>query len=346
MLPKEKLKELKEELDNCKNPLFIYDKDGDGLCSFLLFYKYKGEGVGVVRIERMIDRNMLKKVVEVQPDKIFILDVPKMFITQNFVDSVKVPVIQVDHHLGEAEVMGMKIFNPRDFDKKDSSPTTTICYNVVEQNLWIAAVGTTSDWHVTKETKQFAKQHPELLDPKIKDPAKSRFGTKIGFLATIFNFILKGKTEDIKKSVAEMLKINDPKEILEQTTKEGKALYQRYLQVSSQYKELFDAAEKQVKKTKSKLFVFRYPSIGDASFTSDLSNELIYHHPEKIVIIAREKDDQLRCSLRSATVEVQSRLLKALVGVEGDGGGHEMACGATIKAKDFEKFIEQFEALL
>ncbi len=346
MLPAKKLKELKEELDSCKNPLFIYDKDGDGLCAFLLLYKYKKEGVGIVRVERMVDVNMLKRVQEIQPDKIFLLDIPTMGISQEFVDEVKVPVIQVDHHLGDAEVTGMKVFNPRDYDKDDSSPTTTICYNVVKENLWLAAVGTTFDWHVTKETKEFGKEHPELIDPKIKDPAKARFESEIGRLCTIINFILKGKTDSVKKHIAEMMKINDPTEILEQKTEAGKAIYKRYEEVNKQYQEILAHAEQEMKKQKGKLFVYRYPSLGDATFTSDISNNLIYKYPKKIIIIAREKDGEMKCSLRSASVEIRTKLLKALEGLDGYGGGHDLACGAGIKKHDFDRFLEQFRELI
>jgi len=39
-------------------------------------------------------------------------------------------------------------------------------------------------------------------------------------------------------------------------------------------------------------------------------------------------------------------LEKALVGIDGYGGGHEHACGAAIKKHDFKKFIENIEAQL
>jgi nanoRNase/pAp phosphatase (c-di-AMP/oligoRNAs hydrolase) len=38
--------------------------------------------------------------------------------------------------------------------------------------------------------------------------------------------------------------------------------------------------------------------------------------------------------------------LKALEGLEGFGGGHEKACGANIKLKDFDMFVERFGELV
>jgi single-stranded DNA-specific DHH superfamily exonuclease len=67
---------------------------------------------------------------------------------------------------------------------------------------------------------------------------------------------------------------------------------------------------------------------------------MIYKHPEKVVIIAREKSGEMKCSLRSGKNVVLAKMLeKALVGIEGYGGGHEQACGAVIKKEDFKQFL-------
>jgi single-stranded DNA-specific DHH superfamily exonuclease len=342
MIPAKELKKLKEELDSCKNPLFIHDADCDGLCSYLLLYKYKKEGHGVfVKGKPYVGENFLAAVKKYEPDKIFVLDMTN--ISPEFVEGAKVPIIQIDHHLTEERIHGVKTYNPRFFDKADSSPTTTISYNVVKQNLWIAAIGTVGDWHLTKETKAFAKKYPKLLDPKITNPGEAWVESKVGQLVRAFNFIMKGKTSEVIRTVEELVKINDPKEILEQTTKEGTYVFKRYLEMYQKYKDVYDSAVKQM--GKGKLFVFEQPA-DDISFSAELSNELTYRYPKKVIIITRERDGEMKCSLRSGSIEIRSKLLKALEGVEGYGGGHDKACGAGIKKKDFEKFVEQFKALL
>ncbi|MBI3027081.1 hypothetical protein HYY70_03120, partial [Candidatus Woesearchaeota archaeon] len=40
--------QIREHLDNCKKPLFFFDDDQDGLCSFLQLYRYKKEGKGII----------------------------------------------------------------------------------------------------------------------------------------------------------------------------------------------------------------------------------------------------------------------------------------------------------
>lgn len=73
-----------------------------------------------------------------------------------------------------------------------------------------------------------------------------------------------------------------------------------------------------------------------------LSNELLFEHPEKIIIIGREKNDEIMLSLRSGKVKIVDKLQRALNGINGYGGGHDLACGACIKKDEFDKFIEQF----
>ncbi len=343
MLPLKKLKELKKELDDCRNPMFIFDKDTDGVCSYLLFYKYKGEGYGIPRLTKKLDSQILKKVDELKPDKIFLLDTATNFITEEFLEGINVPIIQVDHHLDDHPMKGIKIFNPRLFDKKDGSPTSTICYQVVKQNLWISAVGSIFDWCLGKEVKEFAKKNPDIIDPKIKKVEKARFDTKLGELCVIINFLLKGKTNEVKKNVRDLQDIKDPKELLEQNTALGKELHNRYMKMYKQYKALYEEAES--KMTKDKFFFFKYNLAGDEGFSADLSTELHARHPDKVVFVCKEKDGDMRCSIR-ASFNIRDKLMKALEGIQGTGGGHEVAVGATIKNEDFDLFLERFKELV
>lgn len=341
MITEKELQQIKKELDNCNDPLFIYDKDADGLSSFLLFYRYKKAGNGHYHQTKYVDESDLARVEEHRPDKIFVLDLPEM--TQDFVDGAKVPIVWIDHHLTENIPKGVKYFNPRTYDKEDGSPTSSICYEVIKQDEWLAVAGTIADWHLTNVTEDFAKKHPDLLDPKIKDPAEALFNSEIGKIGNMFNFILKGKTSEVRKATKCLAEIKDPKEILEQTTEQGKYVYGRYVSVNNDFESLYAQAKKQV--TKSKLIYFNYPS-QEMSFSSEISNKLIYEYPKKIILIVRNKEHEMICSFRSGSVKVRDLLLKALIGVEGRGGGHPMACGAVIKSKDFDKFLEQFKALL
>ena len=77
-----------------------------------------------------------------------------------------------------------------------------------------------------------------------------------------------------------------------------------------------------------------------------VANELLHFHPDKVIIVGRERDGEVRMSLRgSGDNVILPKLKKALESVNGYGGGHEYACGAAVKKDDFPKFAEDFKKL-
>ncbi len=329
------VKNIRDELATCKNPLFLFHDDPDGLCSFLLLYRYIREGHGiVVKSVPRIDEKFLRRVEEYSPDKVFVLDIA--IVDQYFIDEVKRPVIWIDHH-EPLERPNAKYFNPRVKNPKDNFPATYLCHQITKNDLWIATVGCIGDWFVPDFYKDFAKQYPKLVDKKKKTPPEILFETPLGKLSRILSFILKGKTGDVMKCVKIMTRISGPEEILEQTTPRGNFIYKKYERINEKYERLFKAAVKDV--TKDKFLVFTY-SENEMSFTGDLSNELLHLYPDKVIIIGRKKDDEIRMSLRSSKVVIRDVLHKALEHVRGYGGGHEHACGACVKDDDFKEFLE------
>ena len=337
MLTNKQLQQIKEELDNSQNPLFFFDDDPDGLCAFLLFYRYKKEGHGfVVKTHPKLDARSAPKIEQYDADKAFVLDIAKL--EQDFIDASKVPVIWVDHH-GPYERNNVKYFNPRIIQKDANIPTTYLCYKVVEQDLWIAMVGCIADYYLPDFLDEFKKKYPDLLNDK-KTVGDLYFKSKVGTLIKIFSFSLKGKTSDVMKNIKILTRIESPYEILNQETAKGKFIFQRYEKINKLYIDLLDSAVKTV--GKEKLLVFTY-SEDKMSFTGDLANELLYRFPDRIIMVGRKKDDDLRISLRSKNILLPPILEKSLAGLEGYGGGHEYACGANVKESHFKEFIERIK---
>jgi len=164
-------------------------------------------------------------------------------------------------------------------------------------------------------------------------------------LIRIFSFVLKGKTEEVNKSIKVLTRIESPYEILNQETAQGRFIYKRYEQVNKLYEPLVKDALKAAEKTMDKLFLFTYKD-DKTSFTSDLANEATYKFPDKIIFIAREKNDEMKCSLRSSKVILPPLIEKSLVGLNGYGGGHEHACGLNIKTLDFEEFVRRLREMI
>jgi len=336
MLTEKEYKEIREELDNCKRPLFFFDDDPDGLCSFLLLYRYAREGKGVVvKSSPELKPIFIKTVENYGPDKVFIVDKP--MVSPEFIDAVKVPIIWIDHH-NIIENTGTKYFNSR----KDGfgEPASCICYRVVKQDLWIAACGAVGDWYLPDFANDFSKKYPDLLSSEIKKPEKALYETKLGELVRILSFILKGKTSDVLSCIKILTRIKTPYELLNNETSQSNFIIKRFNKIKEEYETMLKKALKNIED--NKLLLFTYSN--RMSFTGDLSNELLYRFPKKLILVAREKSGEMKCSLRSSgRLSVSKILKKSLVGIEGYGGGHEHACGACIKNRDFEKFVDNIK---
>lgn len=330
---------IKDQLDTAKRPLFFHDDDPDGLVSFLLLYRYCREGKRVmVKSSPELKKLFLRFVEEYGPDKIFVLDMPN--ISQEFIDGVDVPIIMIDHHQPIENDDGIKYFNPRIEDDKDNRPISYWCYKITEQDLWLATTGCVSDWFFPDFASDFSKKHPDLLPDNVNTPEEALFNTKLGELCRLFSFILKGKGSTVKKCINTLMKINDPYEILEQKTPAGKLLWKRFKEIDDEYQELLSQIGKD--NIKNGLLFFEYIE-KNYSFTSDLSNELLYKYPDKIIFICREKSGKMHCSLRSSKKDIPPLIDESLKGLDGYGGGHAHACGISVAKEDFEIFLERFK---
>jgi len=230
MLSEEQIQQIREELQNCKNPLYFFHDDPDGLASFLLLYRYVQEGHGIpVKATPNVDTKFIGKIEEYQPDKIFILDLA--LVGEDFIEKaegLKVPIVWIDHH--EPQETDVLYFNPRTNNPEDTTPISAICYEVVRQDLWIAMVGVIGDWQWSNHLEDFKREYPDLLPPNIKKPEDALFKTKLGDLVRVFSFIQMGKTIDVRKYIKVMTRLKGPYEILEQKKELSDRTIREYLE--------------------------------------------------------------------------------------------------------------------
>jgi hypothetical protein len=339
MIPKKQLAQIKEELNNCKKPLFLFHDDPDGLASFLLLYRYKHEGKGIpVKAAPKLNLFFAQKVQEFQPDKVFVLDIAE--IEDSFYKNVNVPIIWIDHH--EVRDVGPKVkyFNPRIENPDEYSPVSYWCYEAVKQDSWIAAIGCIGDNYNPYFMETVCQKYPYLLEKPIDNLEKIKFHSPLGKLMDIFASILKGPTSQVLSCVKILTRVSTPDELLKGETSRARFILKHYKKIRKAYDELLDEAMKI--KPKGKLFVFIYKS-GKISVTKNLADELAYRFPDKLVIVGREKSGEVKMSLRYDRKSLPPILEKALIGIQGYGGGHETACGSCVAVEDFDRFLENLE---
>lgn len=342
MLTEKEVTRLRDELETAKNPLFFFHDDPDGLASFLLLYRKAKEGRGVcVKAFPELTTAFLHKIEETEPDKIFVLDIA--MVDQDFIDNAKAPVIWIDHHTPIKREKA-SYFNPRLQQEHLNVPASYLCWQVVQQDIWIAMAGCVSDWFWPGFAEEFRKKYPLLLPESINCVEDALFKSQLGELVKILSFNLKGATSEVNKTIKVLTRIEHPDEILKQQTPKGRFIYKKYEKIEKMYLALKQRALSQVKK--GPLLVFTY-SEDNLSLTKDLANELLYLYPDKVIVLGREKSGEVRCSLRAGRqINLQKALQKALEGIGGYGGGHEQACGAAIKQEDFARFLEQLKQAL
>jgi len=340
MITDKELKEIKSYLEKSENPLFFYDDDPDGLCSFLILKRFLNKGKGVCIKAGTLDLKFNRKIEEYSPDLVVILDAP--IVSQEFVNKINVPIIWLDHH-PLSKTKGTHYYNPLKSDIKDNRPTTFWCYQITEQDLWLAVIGCISDCYFPKFAKDFSKQYPDLLPKDIKKPFDALFETKLGELIKIFRFLLKGRVSEVRKSVGILSNIKNPKEILDKTTSKGKYLFKKIQKVKSEYDYLIKQAISEA--TKDELLIFHAPS-NKFAMTGDLSDELMHRFQDKFIIVVREKSGLMKFSMRGWKYDVRKIFKEATKGINAFGGGHVHACGGEVPREFWEEFTFKVRKLM
>ncbi len=346
MLTKKQVSEIREKLQQANEPLFLFDNDPDGLCSFLLLRKYLGKGKGFpVRSFPDLNESYFKKVQELNPDYIFILDKP--VVSEEFLEKVheaNLPIVWIDHH----EIDKKKIpkfvdyYNPMFNRRKGNEPVTALCYQInPDKNLaWLATVGCVADHFTPKFYKEVRKLYPDLVVDS-EEPFDIFYNSQIGKIARLFWFALKDKTTNVINMLRFLMKANTPYEVLSDSPK-NHSMHLRFRQVDSKYQKLLKKAFNSANK-EDKILFFKYG--GDLSISSDVSNFLSYRFPEKVIVVVYVNGTKANISVRGDNI--REKVLKALDDLPGaTGGGHENAVGAQVSVDDVERFRKELEKLV
>lgn len=344
MLSKEQLEEIKGFLEQSQNSLFFFDNDVDGLCSFLILQRAIGRGKGVpARSFPELDISYVRKVEELGPDAVFILDKPR--VSEEFIDAVLekgIPIVWVDHHgVGVEERIKEKVHYYNSFPSAE--PTTYLCYKCAgkKEDMWLAMIGCIGDVYKPDFASVFANEYPELFNQNL-EAFDSLFTTEIGKAVKILNFGLKDRTTNVISLIKYLMKAKSIHDILEEN-KNTKQLHYRYNELNKVLEKMLTKAEQDPDINTSKLLFFSYG--GETSMSSEISNAVFFRNKKKLVVIAYKKQDKVNISIRGKnakkiTLEIVSKIESA------NGGGHEEATGIQIPADKFDEFKGMLEEMV
>jgi single-stranded DNA-specific DHH superfamily exonuclease len=348
MLTKKQVEEIREHLDKAQSPVFFFDNDADGLCSFLLLQRYIGRGKGVpVKSFPELIIDYFRKVHELNADYIFILDKP--VVSEEFfreAEKRNIPVVWIDHHVTDKENIPhfVNYYNPLLNKNQSEEPVTALCYQVSKkkEDLWLAISGCLADRFVPEFYTEFEKKYPDLTIKNKKNASDIFYKSQIGRVSRILGFGLKDRTTNVINMIRFLMKAQSPYEVLQENSK-NYTMHKRFNEIESKYQKLLKKAIQIGKKPDGKKVLF-FQYGGDLSISADISNELNYLFPNKIIVVTYVKGIKANISMRGK--KAREILLKAIEGLENaSGGGHEEAVGGQVKIEDFEKFRENVEKL-
>lgn len=345
MLVEEKVEEIKEHLERAQNPIFYYDNDADGLCSFLILRRYLGRGKGVaVRSFPDLNASYARKAQELNADYVFVLDKPVL--SKEFVESVKelgLPLVWIDHHDVEGENYGndyenFYVYNPAREGGKSDEPVTSLVYNLTKrkEDMWIAIIGCIADHYLPGFAEEFAERYPEFWG-NVNDPFDAYYKTEIGRIAIALNFGLKDSITHVVQLQNFLISCNSPNDVFQEVNS-NYAFRKKYEYIKRKYDSFIEKAKNNVE---GDFLFFEYS--GDLSISSDIANELSYIYPDKYIVVAFKKGVVANISLRGKGVKrILEDVLKDFP--DATGGGHEDAVGSRINVSELNRFKEALKA--
>jgi len=340
MLNEKEIKEIREHLESAKNPIFFFDNDADGLCSFLILRRFLGRGKGVsLKGLPSLTKEYYRKAEEFNSDYIFVLDRPN--IDEEVIELNKkeknLPIVCIDHHKTENKPEVEGYYNSYLSDGI-YNPTSYLCFKVTgrKEDLWLAVIGCFGDWFMPEFFDEFKEKYPELIDAKYNSASDIVYKTELGKIVMIFDLGLKDTTTNAVSFIKYLIDAKSPSDVIQENSK-TEVFLKRYDFLNKIVKKTVSDARKQVD-FKNKTLFFTYS--GKMSLSQQISNELTYNYPDFFIIVGFIKGNYVKFSLRGQGV--RTLMMNSISGIEGaSGGGHEFSCGAQMPADKLGEFREK-----
>ena len=331
------LRQAREFLDASQNPLFFFDNDVDGLCSFLLLRRALGRGRGVpIKSFPDLKAQYLRKVDELNPDAVIVLD--KAEASEEFLQGCKdrhLPILWIDHH--ESKTASL-------IDKyclylnavSEGQPTTFVAYSIFErkQDLWLAMIGCTGDAYKPHFAQEFEKSSPELYNANLT-PVQALNQTEIGKMVRMLNFGLMDSITNVVQLIKYLFTAKNAYDLLEENAK-TKQFHRRYAELNEYFMKQINKARESIDEDDPIIF---HSYAGSTSMSSMIANKLSFLYPDKLIVVGFKRQEKVNISLRGKNaLSITLAVTKEIQG--STGGGHEVATGAMVPIDEWDKFKE------
>lgn len=346
MLSTTQLDDLRALLERSQNPVFLYDNDADGLCSYVLLRRFLDRGKGIaVRTHPDIDKGYAHKAQALGADLVVVLDCP--FLGNEFVSELSeggIPIVWIDHHSVDSSHYthaNVNVFNPTRSTSPSEEPVTYWCYRLTQRadDMWIALMGCIADHYLPSFAEEFARTCPDLWKKKISQPFEAYYDTELGKLAHAIGFGLKDSVTHVVYLQNFLISCPHPSDLFHEL-ESGSSFARKYQDIKKRYDVLLSEAHHG---TYDSVVFYRYG--GTLSISADLANELSYRYMGKFVIVAYVLGSVCTMSLRGSNVrDMLETLLPSFANSK--GGGHPDAVGARINSEDLDRFVDSFTKLL
>jgi len=342
MLTEKENEEIREHLDRAQNPLFYFDNDQDGLCSYLLIRRFLERGNGVPVKTSPLDMSYFRRINEFEPDYVFILDQPS--VSTEFFEALhekNISIVWIDHHDNDLDTIPdyVNYYNPLFNESKTNEPVVDLCYRFVnrKEDLWLLIVGCIADKYMPEEYSDFLKKYPDL-GINSKSPFEILYNSEIGKMSRMIGTGLKDRTSLVMKMIRFLIKARNPYEVLEEQI-DNHEMHKNFNKIDERLQKYLKKAREEY--SEGKVLFFTYS--GATSMSADIANRLSHDYPGKVIVVAFIREGRVNLSIRGKGV--REKVLKVLEFFPlSTGGGHEDAVGAQIDSEqlgEFEKKLKE-----
>ncbi len=340
------LDEVRTLLKEFQNPLFLFDNDPDGLCSYLLLRRFVDCGTGVpIKSFPELTPEYLSYVSQYSADAIVILDKP--LVSKAFLEeahALSIPVLWIDHHDVETHALPKNVsyYNPLRTAKPENIPTTALAFMISRRNsdLWLSVVGSIADHYIPAWYDDFLVAYPDLSIPT-EDPFEVYYTTPLGTIVKLFSYGLKDKTSTVAETIRFLETVRTPYDVFSES-EENTTLHARFSVIDKRVKDL---VQKAIASYDPALRYLLFEYGGDLSVSSDVSNELSFRFPDTLIFVCYRNAGFVTVSARGTKVrDFVVPLIEAIP--TASGGGHENAVGARFPTESFGYFKERVTTLV